>query len=407
MELLSLFLKTDTVAGVKIKFLTDNNLSVSFCKIRLKKGVVTILHQEQNTSLAALPVVLGKRTPVVLAVEGKGVLHRKVKGAMGDSTEGLVQEIFPNIKADDLFIQRYVGNDDTAFISVARRQLILDLLETLSGHGIAVADISFGPFMASSLFSLVGAESGHFVLDDAVLHVSEGAIIEMVSAGGSAEHSFRFGEDEVSASTVVAYGAALNFFTHVCRLQKVGRWDDVVQERRKHWENEVIFKNASVAVAVFFLAVLFLNAALYFRLFTQNQTLSDDHGVNIKVVKELSALKTEVERNQSVITTAGWMRKVPVWFYADRLAATIPEGIRLTELDVYPLDEKVEREKHRKVFEYTKISVSGTCAKPMILNEWLRAVRQIQWVGKIADQTYNYKEREKNGYFNFSIIVKE
>jgi hypothetical protein len=406
MKLLSLFLKTDTVAGIKVKFLSDNNFSVSFCKLRLKKGIVTILQQEQSTSLAALPALLEKRTPVVLVVEGKGVLHRKVKGATEGSTEGLVQEIFPNIKADDLFIQRYAGHDDTAFISVARRQLILDLLEALSGHGIAVADVSFGPFIASSLFSIVGTENDHFVLDDAVLHVQDGAIVEMVSGGGSAGN-FRFGEDEVSASTVVAYAAALNFFTHVCQLDKVGQWNDIIHARRKHWENDVIFKNASVAVAVFFFAVLFLNAAFYFQLFTQNQALSDDHGVNIKVVKELSALKTEVERNQTVITTAGWMRKVPVWFYADRLAATIPEGIRLTELDIYPLDEKVEREKHRKVFEYTKISVSGICAKPVILNEWLRAVRKIQWVGKIADQTYNYKEREKNGYFNFSIIVKE
>jgi hypothetical protein len=122
-------------------------------------------------------------------------------------------------------------------------------------------------------------------------------------------------------------------------------------------------------------------------------------------VKELTQLKENVKKNKVFVETAGWDRKTPVWFFADRLGASLTDGIYLTDLYVHPIDERKAKDEKKMFFQNSAIAVKGICKNPMLLNAWLDRVKQLNWVKQINKQAYHYNDREKTGVFSFEITT--
>lgn len=102
---------------------------------------------------------------------------------------------------------------------------------------------------------------------------------------------------------------------------------------------------------------------------------------------------------------AGWDRKTPVWFFADRLAASMVDDIQLTDMYVHPIDEQKAKDEKKMIFNYTTISVAGVCENPVILNEWLLKLKQVTWIKSINKQAYHFNDKEKTGAFSFEITT--
>jgi len=61
----------------------------------------------------------------------------------------------------------------------------------------------------------------------------------------------------------------------------------------------------------------------------------------------------------------------------------------------------------KMIFMHGTIRVKGWGLDPQILNDWLKAVNELTWVGQIKDQNYRYEQARDAGFFNFQIVLKE
>ena len=401
---LKIFSKSSKAAGVHIQCHQDNVFELSVCILEIKKGVVTLIDRKEKITLNELPHLIPKNCPVQLAIDGKGILTRKITGSSLANEEHVLREIIPNAKTSDFYLRSY-KTTDFSFLSLIRTGQLDEIIDSLSSSGLSVIDVHLGPFVVSSLLPFISANDQSLQFGYGTIHFQNG-VIEEVTSAASEQQNYKVGDDLISSTLLVAYSAALSFFIENDALQKWGAWQKV-KEERSNWEQKEIFRKASVGAGIFFFSVLFINAMVYFNLYTENQELSEDQGMNRKLVKELATLKQDVERNRDLIKTAGWIKKPPVWFYADRLAASVPEGISLTTLNVFPVDEKVLSDLKKTVFRSSRIHISGTCTRPLTLNQWLGSLKSLDWISSITDQTYKYVDREKNGYFDFVILLKE
>lgn len=405
--LLERVVKPSTVAGISLKLLSDNSYDISLSILRNKKGIVTLIKFAEHVTLDHANKVLETNAPVTVAIDGKGVLHRKIVDESEPSKDVLLSKVIPNATPGDFYLQKY-DTGDGLYVSLIRRQLLDELLDKLLALNINVVGVHLGPFVISSVLpflNLVQGNEKEVVIDGYSVKVAEGKIIEY-AVSMEVPSSYNVGDETVSGAAMLSYGAALCFLTGT-NLQYEVIDNDRIGHLHDEWRQRQIFKKTGIALLAFFFALLLINTLVFVNVSRSNEELLQSQGSNQKLFKEVTRLKEQVEKNKALLQMSGWSRRVPVWYYADRLASTVPDEINFTEIDVFPLDEKVLKDQRKKVFRAGAVTVRGACNKPLLLNDWFDAVKKLDWVKEVTNQTYEYSERDKTGYFAFQISIKE
>ena len=110
-------------------------------------------------------------------------------------------------------------------------------------------------------------------------------------------------------------------------------------------------------------------------------------------------MKKEVGEKEKFFQNEGWMQSSQTSFYADRIAATVPESVLLSSLSVNPVDDKNSREKRKKLFHEGLIVLTGTCKRPIDLNGWIKRLKDFHWAKKVDVENYTYDSGDRMGKF--------
>jgi hypothetical protein len=118
---------------------------------------------------------------------------------------------------------------------------------------------------------------------------------------------------------------------------------------------------------------------------------------------EMEKLSKEVKEKEAFLSGAGWLQSSSACYYADRIAATVPPSVKLTELSINPLDEKKSKEEKKQLFSTGSILIKGDCSRPTELNEWLDQIKLIDKINKARLVNYFYDNKENKGSFSIEI----
>jgi hypothetical protein len=394
-------------AGISIRLLPDNAVQATLCLLENKKGIVSIAKTIDDAAIDRLHEWVEQDVPVVIVIDGRGVLHKKLESDDAPSGSQLLAKVLPQVKASDFYVQRHTAGPLT-FASLVRVQLLNELLLRFKEQKLDVVNVYQGPFVASIVLPFISpAIVQTLMLDKEVLEISEGNISAYHAAVAPTDIPFyKIGDEQVPPAHLLSYAAALSFLLGIEPQQAVDGGEGVAG-LREDWEQKRIFKKAGVGVLAFLFLLLLINAGLFMTFSNTNHELSVFQSRGHSSLKELSQLKETVKKYKSFVAVAGWDKTTPVWYFADRLAASLTDEIYLTDLYLHPMDEAKAKEDHKTIFRYTTVSVKGMCQKPALLNEWLKNVKQLEWVQEVNKQAYHYNEREKTGFFSFEIITKD
>ena len=104
----------DQLRSIQVTVDENNEFLIGECVLANKKGEVLFLSKQE----------LGKeklqQLPVVLTIEGKGVLHKSVAQKM---EKGSVSVVYPSIKLEEFFVQELLGEQHSHF-SLIRKTLL-------------------------------------------------------------------------------------------------------------------------------------------------------------------------------------------------------------------------------------------------------------------------------------------
>lgn len=396
--------KIKKAAGLEIILLPDQKYSVNFVELVLEKKVIRIGKKQQlkETSLESLKQFLEKDTAVYINLSGRGILHKKLT-EFSDDQNSLIQSVLPNAKAQDFYIQQIVS-DKTNLVSVVRKETVDPLIKTINEMGFHAIGFSLGGTSIGSVLSLLS-------LGNASSFSWAGHSIECNPEGEITSYKIREDKDEkkylqldsekLEEEYLIAYAGAFNILLN---LAPVVPFIDTIQHQKEEFNQKLFFTKAGWAVLGFFMTVLLINFVLYSSYSSQNNELAQKESKYSSMFSEIEKLEKEVKEKEKFLSEAGWLQSSSMTYYADRIAATVPGSVKLTELSINPMDERKSKEEKKELFKTGIIHIKGECTRPTELNEWLDKIKSIDRISKARLVHYSFDDKENKG--NFSIEIE-
>lgn len=397
------WLASKTVAGVHVRWVSAQECVYTLCVLRQEKQVLTVATKQADiTNVEALTKHLDPKVPVYLTVEGKGVLVRKV----AEETDSFLQDIIPDARPEDFYTTRHAHR----LVSVVRRNVVDRVVTELAQRGFFVLAVHTGPFALNALVPFLSDEVTTLGITGQQLTVTDQRISSIASRAGEDEPEVRYaiGDERVAAHYLMAYATAL---THFVPTEDHLPQTEVQQE---FWHRQLFSRGLPVLLG-FFLVVLLINTVVYVDAFRKNQALTEQASANAVVLQRLTSLQQEVANKEKFLATLGGESNRSKAALADRLAATVPGEIILTEVQISPLDEARYQKEKKKVFDSRIIRVSGRGDDMLVLNRWLSELEQEPWVDQLLHQQYTadtdrggntqYSGGRHSGNFSFTILL--
>jgi Tfp pilus assembly protein PilN len=93
-------------------------------------------------------------------------------------------------------------------------------------------------------------------------------------------------------------------------------------------------------------------------------------------------------------------------YYADRVAATIPDSVTLTNLNIYPALSKFSLGVKQWSFQQDTILLTGYCNDPTLLDTWIDQIKTIKNIKQSKINSYLNKKQGTAGIFTAEVLIK-
>lgn len=395
------------VAGVELALHSDGYAAIH--TVVLKKAgskIETAARLADLKSTSELAVVIDKGYPVLLSLKGKGIIHKKINSSAADSWEVLLDKVLPNSNLQDFFVQKLVVHEQLALVSVARKSVIDAAINEITGQGFSVIACTLGPFAVQSVLPVILPDTGttsELKFANTELLIRQGSIHNYTNTS-EAEPEWVVGEGSINISSnlLVAYASAFAYFNMATSLS--GNIAGV-QSALVEFKDGLKFKKTGRGLLAFFFTVLLLNFLLFSYYNDKVKEKSARAALSSSELALIDSLSGQVEQRALFLSKTGLSAPSRTSFYADQIAQSLPEEIRLTSLQIHP--QKKEEEDEKKLeFDGSRILVGGNSKFSLDVNEWIRKMRASDWVKSISLLTYKQKDGNRPGEFLIEIKLK-
>ena len=399
--------RPNTVAGIEVLIKDAGKYEYNVVVLKKNKNQVQLLQSEQKVNDLEKVKETIKNIPVCLAISGRGILHKKVKN-IPDNLSIHLQQVLPNAKPEAFFMQVQDFETKQSYTSVIRKDTIEAIIQQFSEKGMDVIDVGLGPFCLESIIPLLPLKvkhRPHLELGMYKLGIEEDQITEFTQNSGekrAIEERIKIGEENIPANLMVSFATA---FSGLFSFKETFKNFDPAATIKEEWEQKSIFKVAGWSVLIFFLSILLANYLVFDYLTQQNNALASELNRNQGLLKKVTELREQIEEKEQFLKATGLSKPSQTSWYADQLAGTVPENIQLTGLTVHPVKEDVDPREKRVIFLIDEIEVRGVCKNSYHLNEWLKRLRTLAWIGSVEIDNYVKDPNDDLGHFDLKVVI--
>jgi Tfp pilus assembly protein PilN len=400
---LSNVFKRRSVVSIEVTILPGDQFAYSGVQLSIKKGLCVMEHTLPHAKeVGEVLAVFNNDIPVSLSLSGRGILHKKLTNPSGDDQKDL-ENILPNAKREDFYIQKFPIQQDVIF-SLVRKQVLHDLLNLFKKSKLTVTHVVLGGFSVEGVLPLMKLEATELILGGHAIKFNNASISDYrYEKGEYQQGSVDIDGERIPENLLVAYATGIQTLSGIDSLGVAA--DELASERSEHVHKR-FFTAFGTGVLIFFLAILIVNFFLFNHYNARYIQLSGSQ-IRFSDEKEsLDSVSRKIAARQSFLNTAGWMKPSRVSYYADEIGGSVPPSILLTELAVNPYQEQSTRAEKKIVFDPDKIVVTGTCNRPTDLNPWIQSMKHMPWVNAVEIQNYTFDNSSGKGKFIITLTIK-
>lgn len=155
-----------------------------------------------------------------------------------------------------------------------------------------------------------------------------------------------------------------------------------------------------VSVSAIFI-IVFANYFYLNHLNDKVATMELELELNNSNLSVLANLEQEEIRKQQLVLSSGVSTTNFISYYLDEIGKSVPNSIRLSELHVFPLTEKL-KEKRKVEIDKTKIEITGWTNNNVILDDWIETIDRNDWVRSVELMNY---QKLANDESSFKLII--
>ena len=158
--------KGNTSIGIEFILASDKGYEINAVVLEKKKSLLQVVKKINSIgSIAELLPLIDLKTPIVLVFNGKGIVHRKVNVSETDTVATLLNKVLPNANAVDFYIQQQPVDEQHAFVSIVRSDVINDIIDQLIDKKItSLVSCLLGPFSVNNLLPLIDISKNYMLV---------------------------------------------------------------------------------------------------------------------------------------------------------------------------------------------------------------------------------------------------
>ena len=392
------------VAGINVMIGNDNNLLINALILSNAKGKIDIEQQYDNINdLNELFEQITPNIPLVLNIDGKGIIHKKIVSKDREDAT-LINQVFPNANTDDFYIQKSSVNDEEVYISLVRKENILSILDEISKRKFYLLALYLGPFALTRIIDLL-TTGNEINTAGYKISFNEFTIVNLTKLPqDSEEMAVEIDNTNISSTQIVPFSACLEYLLpHIDNIEN--NIEDLDEQKEEYKYRNAFFMVGKGAL-VFFLLILLINYLIFSSLNKKNSLLSQEYNNSINLITQIETLNSTLAQKKEFISKTGFKNAGKISYYADRIGMLIPESVRLTRLDLNPLQKKY-KEGEEVNFEYNKIRISGVSSNVISFNEMMKLIKDEVWVQSAEILSYNQEDLKSVGIFEIEIVLEK
>jgi len=379
-------IKGNKAAGVEYYLKASGEVIINVAIIKTTSKGPVILNSFDGLSSPAEVQKITKNLPVVISIEGKGVIHKK---AIRSNVENYVEKVFPNASNGQFYIQEYNITNTEVYLSLTRKDVIDSVLLEFTKNKTKVVDVILGPFTTEQISQ--GPEIETFFNK---ITFDRGKVSIIEKNENPLNSFFTYQNNQLNIKTIVAFSNALNYFNNSVIL--TSNIDTLEFKKEYLYSRNFILGSYIFLGAIFF--ILFINFFLFTHFREKESLLQQQLDFNSGLSKRLENLKTEFNLKQEMLQKSGILRKTKISFFIDQVVQVMPANIRIRSISYHPVKQKIKL-KEEIQYNTGKIIIAGVSLSSSEVNKWLNGIKKLKWVSDIEINNYSQEEFDKPGEF--------
>ncbi len=383
------------VRGLEWHESVQSSSCFAHCLLVKSRNKIELIEQGEIDSFEDFVKEVKTDIPLVLNVTGKGILAKIIAGNV-EASEQTLQMLLPHAALNDFYIQ-VVPLENYSLVSIVRRTKVDDILKRLTENKYRVIDLIIGinslPVLAPILEETSLMNRDYFL-----------SLIPEIYLEKNLDKSvnYTFGDNKISEKQISSLGAAWSiwFPTEGMSTVKPSLLQGKIEEERQRR----MFKLIGTFALVFFFLSLAINLVVFQKLTKEVATLQQKTFVNKGFLRQMDSLNQELAIKEQLAESTGIKKASRITFFADKIAETVPNDIKLKVMAINENTKKVKAKK-RIVFADNEIRIAGNSKTTSELNDWINELEKLDFTSRVGLINYTGSGKQK-GEFEINITVK-
>jgi len=357
--------------------------------LKKKNNNVSMVSGNSFTDIDALKKGININIPVILCIDGKGILNKKTDPK--NETDIAWKK---NLDFNAIYYTEYIANNLT-FLTFARKKMIDDQIVIFQGIGLQAIDFYLGPLPAALLQVVIKQEN--ISSNETDLVFKESVLTDVVKSNDAKVQNYLIGEASLSRYHISLYGAAIHFFTKQNTIKK--------NSAEGVKPADILYKKAfaymgSGMLVLFFISLLSSYIAIQYYS-DKNLVLNQENVYLSQNYQRVISLENQKEQKLKILNETGQLSKNFLSFYAYKIITSLPPSIKIDQLNLFPLDKEI-KENARVGIRANQLILKGSIANETVFNAWLSALKRFQWVGNFEIISL---KKDKKYIQQFEVII--
>ena len=394
-------IKGQSAIGVELIYNTKDSYTIIAVELTSTKEGIEVSRRFTDITLEELAKENTKKLPVYISIGGKGVIHKKVKTNEHTSEKELLNQVLPNASLKEFYIQQINLSPHESWASIIRKDVLTPLVSIIEKLKLFGIQIYLGPFILENCIPLIANSS--LITTTHELIIDNNNIIQLDSLGNVASGDEYDIEGEIiNSHELIAFSSALSHFIPLQQLIPISC--EQIVSLKEEYLNKNKYTTVGFALIVFFFIITITNMLISNSLESTNNELQYQINSKKQYVDELEVLSEELAIKEQFIQNSGVTKASKISYYADQIALSVPNTIRLDELFINPLTKRISKAEDIH-FKYNSIKVIGTVDRSIQLNNWIKELKAYEWTNEINIISFIQEDLKTPGEFEISIII--
>jgi hypothetical protein len=314
-----------------------------------------------------------------------------------------LQQYLPGIHLSDFFIQLFVQENNTLFASIQRREQLTSLIKDIEVKLPELSDVYIG---CSAVTAITGLVSNFNYLQPNLnrVELQNDFVAQIIPTSEPRDQSeIEIGGLNMSSKNLLSFSSGFAYLTNQVLYKTVDT--EQFQWRQKHLEKNK-FKLALTFFLSFGFALCLINFLLFSNYFSQTQKLDSELGLYQDKYDKINELLTNYEKKKSLIEETGLLENYFFSTYTDKIAATLPKEVVLTDLVFNPVMETDLSEDSLMNFNKKLLMIKGNCNKSLLINEWVNVLKTQNFIKDVNLEKFSFNSDGNQPNFEIKIITE-